>query len=289
VHERNDQKSGWTYRLPGRELALWKVSLTGAGHEHIGPGESYPQADHATGHGFTWERGRVLPFLQLIACAHGKAHFESGPSGHINISAGDAILVVPGIRHRYRPDPACGWSVHWIEITGPLIEHLRRDGVIDARTPVYHNVWRSLRSDMVQLIRAVLADEADGAVAALSASALLARVLATRESRKQPSADDFLRGALGRLAEKSGPLQDLRQLAKEAGMSYSSFRRLFAEVVGMPPRRWEILARLGRAREMLVDGATVKQTAKACGFSCPCYFSRRFRSAFGIPPSRCRT
>ncbi|MBN8527398.1 MAG: helix-turn-helix domain-containing protein, partial [Planctomycetes bacterium] len=64
-------------------------------------------------------------------------------------------------------------------------------------------------------------------------------------------------------------------------------RRRFTATVGMPPRRCEILARLGRARELLAGGATVAAAAAACGFASPFYFSRRFKAAYGVAPSAC--
>ena len=44
--------------------------------------------------------------------------------------------------------------------------------------------------------------------------------------------------------------------------------------------------RLGHAKEMIAEGRSVTETAAACGFADPSYFSKCFRRAFGHSPSR---
>lgn len=75
-------------------------------------------------------------------------------------------------------------------------------------------------------------------------------------------------------------------LARSVGMSMFHFTRLFAELVGMPPHRYRLRARLDAARAMLRDGRSVTETCHACGFNNLSHFSRSFARAYGAPPSR---
>lgn len=273
--------------MPGRELHVWGAALTGAGRELVQPGAAYPLAGHAAGHDFAWERGRVLPFLQLILCSAGSGRFESGPSRGLDVGPGDAFLVVPGVRHRYRPDPASGWTVHWIELAGPVVDRVLQESLVQPARPVLRSLAPEMHGRMGELVADVLKPGGDAASQAMRGLALLAGALAVRSVAGDP-ADEAVLQARGRLAMAAGSTPDLQRLARDSGLTYAAFRRRFAAAVGMPPRRWEILARLGRAREMLSAGSTVSEAAEACGFASPFYFSRRFKATYGVSPSECR-
>ena len=55
----------------------------------------------------------------------------------------------------------------------------------------------------------------------------------------------------------------------------------------VPLREWIIRARLERARRQLTTGTLlpVAAVASRCGFTNTTHFARRFRDAYGIPPS----
>jgi AraC family transcriptional regulator, exoenzyme S synthesis regulatory protein ExsA len=81
----------------------------------------------------------------------------------------------------------------------------------------------------------------------------------------------------------------LRQLARLAGRSVSSFRRDFLSIYNMPPSRWIRLKRLGKAQELLVStNMTVTNICYTLGFESIAHFSRIFKSHFGYPPSELR-
>ena len=78
----------------------------------------------------------------------------------------------------------------------------------------------------------------------------------------------------------------LAGLAREAGMSPYHFARVFRALMGVPPHRYLLRARLARAPEQLRQGASVTETCYACGFNNLSHFIRLFRRAFGVPPLR---
>jgi AraC-like DNA-binding protein len=75
-------------------------------------------------------------------------------------------------------------------------------------------------------------------------------------------------------------------LARSVGMSMFHFARVFAELTGMPPHRYLALTRLKAAHAMLRQGRGVTDTCYACGFGDLSHFSRSFRKAYGVAPSR---
>lgn len=75
------------------------------------------------------------------------------------------------------------------------------------------------------------------------------------------------------------------ELARSVGMSMFHFTRVFAELVGVPPHRYRLLARLSAARAMLRQGGGVTETCYACGFRNLSHFSRSFSRHYGVAPS----
>lgn len=75
-------------------------------------------------------------------------------------------------------------------------------------------------------------------------------------------------------------------------LNYDYVRKLFTKEVGVTPREYLLRARMELASGIIrsgitnkYSGYTVSQTAEACGFSDPLYFSRVFKKYFGVSPS----
>jgi AraC-like DNA-binding protein len=80
----------------------------------------------------------------------------------------------------------------------------------------------------------------------------------------------------------------LFELARQVHLSPFHLQRRFREATGVTPREYLLRRRLERARELLLEGATVTETAAATGFSSPGYFSTVFRERVGITPTAFR-
>jgi AraC family transcriptional regulator, glycine betaine-responsive activator len=77
------------------------------------------------------------------------------------------------------------------------------------------------------------------------------------------------------------------ELARLANMSQRQLQRLFRERVGMTPTHYYLTLRLRRARELLLQtNMSIMHITMACGFQSACHFSKSYRDAFGIAPTR---
>ncbi|HXU72847.1 MAG TPA: AraC family transcriptional regulator [Polyangia bacterium] len=76
----------------------------------------------------------------------------------------------------------------------------------------------------------------------------------------------------------------LEDLASAVSASKYHLVHAFHRAVGMPPHRYHLLLRLGRARELLAEGVSQADVAIALGFSDQSHLSRAFKRAFGITP-----
>lgn len=76
------------------------------------------------------------------------------------------------------------------------------------------------------------------------------------------------------------------ELAQSVGMSMFHFIRVFTSLIGSPPHRYLLKARLDAAHAFLRQGRSVTDTCFASGFNNLSHFSRSFERRYGYPPSR---
>jgi len=101
--------------------------------------------------------------------------------------------------------------------------------------------------------------------------------------------DSRLRRVLAHIAGRLGEEIALKDLAAVAGLSVYHFAKAFRHSVGLPPYRYILAARIGRAKELLRESELpITEVALAVGFSDPSQFARQFRRATGMAPTTFR-
>jgi AraC family transcriptional regulator len=82
----------------------------------------------------------------------------------------------------------------------------------------------------------------------------------------------------------------LSELSARAYMSAFHFARLFKRSTGLPPHRFVVGRRIGRAKELLeTENVPIATVAQAVGFRTPSHFTTVFRRSMGVTPSAYRT
>lgn len=74
-------------------------------------------------------------------------------------------------------------------------------------------------------------------------------------------------------------------IARAAGMSKSSFTKLFRASVGMPLRRYVLWRRLNIAVAAIGAGSDATTAAHKAGFADSAHFSRTMKQTFGVSPA----
>ena len=77
----------------------------------------------------------------------------------------------------------------------------------------------------------------------------------------------------------------IASLAKQTGYSASFIHHRFKEDFGMPPAKYILGRRMNLAKQKLLEGKSVGETASELGFYDQFHFSKVFRKYFGCPPS----
>lgn len=164
----------------------------------------------------------------------------------------------------------------WVTEKGIWVIRPRNFALCTARLEELVGVWSRRRPGFQMQTRARLL-------------ALLADILAEGAvSAADPAAYSCTLPAL-RIIENRYPEKiTLEQLAQACGMSVSAFRRAFAGVYEQPPLAYLLRFRVEKARELLLLGFSVEETALRTGFSDANYFVRYFRTVTGMTPGRFR-
>jgi AraC-like DNA-binding protein len=94
-----------------------------------------------------------------------------------------------------------------------------------------------------------------------------------------------LRRAAVFLARRSGALESISDVAAKLGLSPSQFSRAFKTSTGVPPHRWRLNHRIGKAQELMrYGGLPLSRIALATGFTEQSHFTRVFKKVVGVSP-----
>lgn len=254
------------FRTPGqveRGLGLW-IDRIGAG--------SSGQAER---------RLRILGQFAAIGIDEGEGvlRLASGPDRPL--VQGDVILLTPGLAASYWP--AAGWYTRWIVWNGPEAERLSRLGYLAGHQPVIGGAAVIVNRAFFGLAPLM---RQEGREALLQRKTLLLTMILELHQSLDLSQRSHDVASLGRRVEHylSQHLEEdlgIAELAKRFDLSASQFRRLFKQYSGTSPRDYITSRRVSRAKELLVQGASIKETAATVGYSDVFYFMRLFKQRSG--------
>jgi AraC-like DNA-binding protein len=267
--------------LPVSDLAMqWGSYLTGAGLCTIAPGESYPPRVHPSLYDFEWKNGRTLPEFQTLLVTEGQGEFESRDTGPVKVESGSIMVLFPGVWHRYRPDPATGWTERWISYNGEIIQRLRRlkllrpDRAVQKATDA-----ERLKASYDQLLNYIRVHTTQNSIVlSMRCIALMADVLEQiggKPSLLGDHAKSVLEGiddpvvaqALRLIWTHSHRELSVEQIAKELPVSRRTVERRFQAATGRTVIEEITRCRLSRAKRLLAEtDLPVKNVAHLSGF-----------------------
>lgn len=267
----------------------WGLNVTGAGFQPAAPGfDKVPRRRHPAGHYYVWERGRVLSEYALVVVGEGRGQFDSRATGLVEVNAGDAIVLVPGSWHRYRPDKASGWRSYWVHFQGDVADRLQSGGELSPERPVVRGGADEHVIQGCAMIVDALRSEAPGftQVAGARTLEILARLVgAAGADRSPPRVHDTVRRVRRLLEATDSGSASVDALIERFRVSRTHFFRVFKEQTGQTPHQYRLQLIIRRAGEMLRSSAlSVKQVSESLGFESPYHFSRVFKQKTGFAP-----
>ena len=279
----------------------WGLHVCGAGRARLARGVVYPPPGFPDLYQFEWAKGRTLPEYQIVYLPDGEGEFESAETGRRTLAAGTAILLFPGVWHRYRPARAAAWEEYWVSFRGDQMDRLVRHGFFSPHRPLLSAGLHAAIVAPFQRLFTRLCDTPPGYshLVAVDVLEILAATLALAGAGGTDGAEELgdrgmvrdriVADALRMIWSESHTDLTAATLARRLGMSLRSLERRFREVIGGTVRDEIMQCRLGRARRLLADTElSVAEVVTAAGFSSADSFNRAVQRAEGMTPSELR-
>lgn len=284
----NINQSFSQYFVTSEDDEAWGIHILDCGASIVPRGAVFPQRSHPDKYYFNWHRGRVLNEYQIIYLFRGQGIFESRESGKINLKQGSAIVIFPGIWHRYKPLVNEEWQTYWVGFDGKIAKQIMDKLHFLPENPVQEIGYQKKIIQIFQQIFETGQAEFSGYQLVLSGEIVKLAGWLHALKRKAEfgdyDADAIIRKA--RIIIMNSP-DDISMdiVADELNMGYSKFRKLFKEYTGMAPGQYQIQLKLKRAINLLHDkNKPIKEIAMESGFKSPYYFSRIFKKKLGCSP-----
>jgi len=265
------------------------IFLTSAGRTTIAPGAAYPPPGHPDLYQFKWREGRVLPEFSLLWVEAGAGTWETH-RGSFPIRAGQVGQVLSGQWHRYRPDPATGWTECWVQFNGRLAHELEAGGHFSSAQPVSTPCNpRHFARQFLEFLRDIAApDFSNNSAQGLRLLGLLGALKDPTDASATP-ARSLIEMARQHIWSHSHRQLNVAGVAEHLGVSRRSLERAFS-AAGLPGVLDEITrCRLNRAERLLRETRLpVQHIVSLSGFGTAEQMRLQFHARHARSPSAYR-
>lgn len=281
------------YLLIGKKDEQWGITVNTVGTQTIEKGyASYPPAErHPEGFYFDVRKGRVLNSWQLLYIHSGKGTMYDRKGKVTEINCGEMILLRPGCWHSYMPDKETGWEEYWIGFQGSVVEKRMKMGFLD-RTVYKVGIREDIVSMYKDAIQIAVQEKPSYQQYLAGTVNMLLGIAIYHDSNKEAGGDysaDKIDTAKSIIRKRFREAINLEEVAKEAGMSYSWFRKKFREYNGISPARYILGLRISEACRLLAESSlSIKEVAWNLNFDDNSYFSAMFLREVGMSPKEYR-
>lgn len=229
---------------------------------------------------------RRYPCYAIVLITKGKGVYEHASGQTEPVSAGEAILVFPGVPHTYGPTGGKTWDELFVVVEGPGIERWHASGLISPERPIVRlgrvEPWRT---SLLQILKSPPPQNVWQALEELHrVMAFASSMLEARQEEACPGSAWLARAKslIERTLAEDVPMEEIAARMREP---YETFRKRFQREAGASPGRYREQRRIARATELLrYTQLSHAEIAQVLGYGDALYFSKRFRHALGLSP-----
>lgn len=253
-------------------------------------GEGSPVKLQRTGPG-------IHDYVLVHTIISGKGVFRWKGSEY-ELTAGDTFVIFEEDLFEYQADGDDPWTYKWVAFRGYASSQLLSEVGLTPEHPVIAGASGFGALVLYDRLQAVLAGSGSAAVTDMEASGWL-RLLLGEFARLQPHrtrpAPHSSAAAKRQVDQAARWLQthyaeqvSIQELARSLGYHRTHLSKLFRLHTGLSPMQYLQQLRLKKSADLLKTDLTIEQVAGSSGFADPLYFSRQFKSSFGLSPSAYR-
>ncbi len=293
---------GFYHYLPVTDADMqFGFYVTGGGRGVIHPHEPYPPRRHPGIYQFSWRSGRELPEFQLILLTEGHGQFDSEATGLVEFEENTLLVLFPGVWHRYRPRPSCGWRERWISIHGEFTHRLQEQRLLRPDQPnlpledpsvtiaVFDRLLERLHDSPTRHSPRLCVDALELLAIAVEQTGESQSSQAAESSCSELVNDKLVCQALDIIWTHSDRPLSVDQLAARLPTTRRTLERRFNAALGHTVLDEINHCRLSRAQRLLVDtNLPVKAIAFLAGFGDPERMRRLMVKQEGCSPSEYR-
>ncbi len=262
---------------------------TTAGTIEVQPNTVYPPAKNEHPALFRQvAEGRILPEFQLVYITKGQGTFSAGDREY-TVMPGSMMLVLPGMKHKYKPVYEIGWEEYWVGFNGDFFHRLAREGIL-SRDHIFFEIGLHdyILGSFNQIFDEVRTQRPLFQLKACEGIfSLLAEILTHERRKEQPNYYQTIVEKAKYLMESNiyGAI-NLSNISGQIGISSSRLNEIFKTYTSMTPYQYYIHVKIHRAASLLEqEDLPVKEVAIRLGFEDPYHFSRLFKNKTGVAPS----
>lgn len=229
----------------------------------------------------------------VIFCAAGRGRISLNKRKR-EVSAGQLVLISPGVPHEYRTDGILPWNIYWFHYAGDQAEEYAELLGLNQGSPVMQIAdTDEIIRQFETLYAAVVSAFSDSALTHVSVELArilcLANSLRTGRHAKSRQSEQRILASIEYITRHYDRPHNLEELARQASLSVPHYVALFRKQTGTSPMCYLTRVRLRHACELLDrTGMSISEVAKAVGYEDAFYFSRVFRRNSGYSPSNYR-
>jgi AraC-like DNA-binding protein len=283
-------KDSFLHYLPySEEDEKLGMLCTTAGSVNVKPGIKYPL--HKNDHPIVFRsvaEGRQLPEFQIVYITSGEGIFTCGGKTY-QVKPGCVMLVLPGIKHLYKPLPETGWKEYWVGFKGAYFSRLLDKGRLSVEHIFFETgLHDSIISSFNQIFDEVRSQRPLYQLKTCAQiMSIIAEVLTRERRQEQPNYYEKIVAKAKSLMESNIYSEiNLSGISEQLGISTSRLNEIFKTYTSMTPYQYYIHIKIHNAEKLLEQqDISVKDAAFRMGFEDQYYFSRLFKNKTGVSPS----
>jgi AraC-like DNA-binding protein len=240
---------------------------------------------------------KVFDYYLLHHIVQGSGTFTCGEQVY-NLTKGDSFMIAPGALVSYTADLEDPWQYRWLAFQGQEVTTLLQHAGLSIAEPTIISPAANRIGKWIEQIQITFDQRKTGGH--MRAYGYLCLILAEIQEVMHPEArqetvpysqiERHIKQVVQQLTTQYAEPISIERLAESLGYNRAYFSKMFKRYTHVAPVTFLLNLRIGKARQLLRERTelTIEQIAYSVGFNDPLYFSKQFRSYYGLSPTEYR-